>query len=301
VFLGAVGATVAAVLLVASRPLPALARILEGPPPSVPEHIVVIALENKEYGDIIGSGEAPYLNVLARRHVVLTHEYAIRHPSLPNYLALTGGSTFGVRTDCTRCSVDAPNIVDQLSAAGSSWKAYMQRMPEPCFRGAYAGTPPHDYAKKHDPFMYFRDIRRDRARCHRVVPFRELGPDLETGLPDFVWITPDDCFNMHSCAIARGDRWLHRWIPRILPALGAGGIVMVVFDEGTSDAGCCGLGAAGGHVAAIIAGPGAAERVRIRQDTSHYSLLRLIEDAWGFDRLAHASDRSTPTIEGWRG
>lgn len=259
----------------------------------------MIALENKEYPQILGSGEAPFLDSLAARNVLLTHAFAIRHPSLPNYLALIGGSTFGVRTDCTRCSVDETNLVDQLAAAGFSWKAYMQRMPGPCFRGAVAGTWPHQYAKKHDPFMYFRDIRESRARCHRIVPFRQIRADLDAGLPRFAWITPDDCFNMHDCPIARGDRWLRRWVPRILPSLGTNGSLIVVFDEGSSDAGCCGLGAGGGHVPAIIAGPGAADRVRIRGDADHYSLLRLVEDAWGFDRLAHASDRSTPTIEGW--
>jgi acid phosphatase len=266
----------------------------------MPEHIVVIALENKEYGSIIGGDEAPYLETLAADNVLLTHEYAIRHPSLPNYLALTGGSTFGVRSDCTGCSVDAPNIIDQVVGAGRSWKAYMQRMPEPCYKAAFAGTPPHEYAKKHDPFMYFRDIRRSRARCHRIVPFREIRSDLRGGLPDFAWITPDDCFNMHSCPIARGDRWLRRWVPRIMPELGTGGLLMIVFDEGTSDAGCCSLPAGGGHVAAIITGPGAQDAVRLRDQATHYSVLRLIEDAWGLDRLAHASDASTPTIEGWR-
>jgi hypothetical protein len=265
----------------------------------MPEHIVVIALENKEYHSIVGSDAAPYLDSLARDNVLLTHEYAIRHPSLPNYLALTGGSTFGVSSDCTRCSVTAPNVVGQVIDAGLSWKAYMQRMPEPCFTGALAGTFPHQYAKKHDPFMYFRDIRRRPARCHRIVPFREIRTDLEDGLPDFAWITPDDCFNMHSCAVARGDRWLRRWVPRILPELGTRGILMVVFDEGTSDAGCCGTRTGGGHVAAIIAGPGARDSKRIAGDANHYSLLRLIEDVWGLDRLAHASDASTPTIEGW--
>src|SRR6266498_4054724 len=48
------------------------------------EHIAVIMMENKEYGTVIGSSDAPYLNRLARRKVVLTQEYAVSHPSLPN-------------------------------------------------------------------------------------------------------------------------------------------------------------------------------------------------------------------------
>lgn len=265
-----------------------------------PSHIVVVVMENEEQDDVIGAASAPYLNGLARHSVLLTHEYAIRHPSLPNYLALIGGSTFGITSDCTTCSVNRRNLIDQLENRGISWKAYMQRMPHPCYRGAFAGTAPRQYAKKHDPFLYFDDIRTDAGRCHRVVPLARLGHDLAQGLPRFAWITPDLCSDMHSCPVRAGDRFLQRWIPRLLPRVGPDGIVMVLFDEGNSNAGCCSASPGGGNVAAIIAGPGAKSGVRIGRRVNHYSLLRLIEDAWSLGRLAHASDPRTPTIGGWR-
>ena len=52
-------------------------------------------MENKSFGDVIGSRSARYLNSLAARSALALQMYAVRHPSLPNYLALTGGSTFG--------------------------------------------------------------------------------------------------------------------------------------------------------------------------------------------------------------
>src|SRR5467141_2447110 len=58
--------------------------------PSRPSHVVVIVMENKEYGDVIGQPSAPYINGLARRYALATNFYAVSHPSLPNYLALTG-------------------------------------------------------------------------------------------------------------------------------------------------------------------------------------------------------------------
>jgi hypothetical protein len=264
------------------------------------EHIAVIVMENKEYGTVIGSSDAPYLNALARRKVLLMHEYAVTHPSLPNYLALIGGSTFGITSDCTDCYVRGKNLVDQLEAHGISWKAYMQSMPSACYTGASWGTDPNTYAKKHDPFMYFNDIRNRPLRCHKVVPFTELPGDLGSGLPQFVWITPNECADMHSCSVATGDAWLQRWVPKILPALGANGIVLILFDEGSSDLGCCGVDPGGGHVAAVIAGPGAANRTRIRAAANHYSVLQLIEDEWGLPRLRGAGDGATPSIEGWR-
>jgi len=262
-------------------------------------HIAVILMENKEYGTVIGSSDAPYLNRLARRKVLLKNAYATTHPSLPNYLALIGGSTFGTTSDCTDCYVRRWNLVDQLEGHGISWKAYMQSMPSACYTGASSGTDPNAYAKKHDPFMYFDDIRNRPRRCNKVVPFTELRTDLRGGLPRFVWIPPNECADMHSCSVATGDAWLKRWVPRILPALGTNGIVLILFDEGSSDLGCCGVDPGGGHVAALIAGPGAADRTRIRAAVDHYSVLRLIEDEWGLRRLQGAGDEATTTIEGW--
>ena len=89
-------------LPIQTRPSP-VARPAAGPP----VHIAVIVMENHEYGDIVGSGSAPYINSLAHRYGLARGMYAISHPSLPNYLALTGGSTFGITDDCTGCSVPA--------------------------------------------------------------------------------------------------------------------------------------------------------------------------------------------------
>ena len=280
---------------------PSTARLPRAAPtPSPPAHIVVIVMENKEYDSIIGSSDAPYLNKLANQNVLLTEAYAVSHPSLPNYLALTGGSTFGITSDCTDCNVKGKNIVDELEGHGISWKAYMQSMPSPCYRSASAGTSPNDYAKKHNQFMYYNDIRNRPKRCNKIVPFTQFPKDLNSGLPQFAWITPNECKDMHSCSVQTGDSWLKNLVPKILPELGTNGILIVVFDEGSTDAACCALGTGGGHVVTIIAGPGAKASTKIRTAADHYSLLRLIEDAWGLKRLRHASDSSTPTITGWR-
>src|SRR5919202_1111496 len=68
-------------------------------------HVFLIVMENREYGSVIGNAQAPYINSLARNYGVAMKYYAITHPSLPNYLALAAGSTFGIRSDCTDCFV----------------------------------------------------------------------------------------------------------------------------------------------------------------------------------------------------
>src|SRR5207302_9594307 len=150
-------------------------------------HIFVIVMENHEYGSVIGRPDSPYVNSLAAAYGLATNYFAASHPSLPNYLALTAGSTFGIASDCTTCYVNATNIADQVETSRRSWKAYMEDMPTPCYMGASAGN----YAMKHNPFMYYTDIRDNAPRCAaHVVPFTQFGVDLSTGqVPNFVWIT----------------------------------------------------------------------------------------------------------------
>jgi hypothetical protein len=257
-----------------------------------PAHIAVIVMENTEYGDIIGDRSAPFINSLARRYALATRMYAIRHPSLPNYLALTGGSTFGIDSDCTDCGVSASGLAEQLDAAGVPWKAYMQDMPSPCFKGASAGG----YAKKHNPFIYYRGVAVSPGRCSKLVPFGQLSADERAGrLPRFIWITPNLCNDMHDCSVATGDRFLSGVVPGLLRRLGHHGLLFLTWDEGSSDAGCCGR-ASGGHIATLLAGPGARRGFRFARQVDHYSVLQTIEDLLKVRRLRDAACRCTGSL-----
>jgi phosphatidylinositol-3-phosphatase len=255
-------------------------------------HVVIVVMENREFSDVVGSSAAPYVNALARRYALAT-SYAITHPSLPNYLALTAGSTFGVTSDCTDCHVGARNLVDELEAAHLSWKAYMDGMPRRCFKGPAAGR----YAKKHNPFIYYDDVSRNPRRCSRIVPGRELGPDLRAGrLPTFVWVTPDLCEDTHDCSVATGDQYLRRLVPAVLRALGPHGVLLVTWDEGSSDAGCCGGTATGGRIATVIAGPDVRRGARPGAAYTHYSTLRTIEEFLGLPLLRGAGSPLTRSL-----
>ena len=78
------------------------------------DHIALIILENQSFETVIGSAEAPYLNSLANQWALATRYSGVSHPSLPNYLALIGGSTYGITQDCTDCVVNAPSLPDRL-------------------------------------------------------------------------------------------------------------------------------------------------------------------------------------------
>jgi hypothetical protein len=258
-----------------------------------PAHIAVVVMENEEYGDIIGQGQTPYINSLARRYGLADQTYAVSHPSLPNYLALTSGSTHGIASDCTDCTVSGGDLAGQLQARGISWKAYMEDLPHPCFLGAGAG----DYAKKHDPFAYYKPLIASRAACERIVPLRQLASDIHAGrLPRFIWVTPNLCHDMHDCGAAVGDRFLASFLPPLLRALGPHGLLFLTWDEGTSDNGCSRL-AAGGHIALIAAGGAARPHARLATPVDHYSLLQTVEDLFGLPRLGGAACACTPSLQ----
>jgi phosphatidylinositol-3-phosphatase len=252
-------------------------------------HTILIMLENREYDEVVGAADAPFFNRMVAEGAVPTGYFALRHPSLPNYLALLGGSTFGIEEDCSNCSAGGPNLVTQIAAAGISWRAYMGAMPRPCFRGAEVGL----YAKKHNPFMYFPSIVSNRALCENDVPEGQLRRDLVTDeLPEFGWISPDLCDDAHSCEFGSADSYLAGLVPRLRQELGPRGLLVITFDEGTTDEGCC--GASGGRIATILIGPEVRRGVKFGGSYTEYSLLATLEDRFGLPRLRAA--RSAPPL-----
>jgi hypothetical protein len=250
-------------------------------------HVVVIVMENKEEKDVLGTKDAPYLTRLAHRYASIPRSYGVRHPSLPNYIALTSGSTHGITDDCEDCHVDARNIVDQLQAKHISWKAYMEGMPQRCFTAPSASS--GEYRRKHNPFVYYDDITRNRGRCRKIVPFTELAGDLRRDrLPTFAWITPNMCNDTHDCNVRTGDRFLARVVPGLLKALGPHGFLVVTYDEGRTAAGCCGGQAKGGQIATVIAGPRVRRHFEHRGALNHYGTLATIERALGLRPLGQA-------------
>jgi hypothetical protein len=255
-------------------------------------HIAVLVMENEEYGSVLGQPGAGYISRLAHRYALATQDYAITHPSLPNYLALTGGRTFGISSDCTDCSVPGAGLAGQLRARGISWRAYMEDLPRPCFTGAAAG----EYAKKHDPFLYYRRIAGSTG-CRNIVPFTALIAAIrDHRLPRLAWITPNLCHDMHDCSLATGNAFLHALVPGLLRALGPHGLLFLTWDEGSTNDGCCRL-ARGGHVLLIVAGGAARAHARLRTPVDHYSVLQAIEDLLGVPRLGGARCGCTPSLQ----
>jgi phosphatidylinositol-3-phosphatase len=247
----------------------ASAQIVPSHPPRFP-HVAVLILENREYRDVIGNPAWPYVNGLADRYGLDTGYFAVSHPSLPNYLALTGGSTFGIRSDCAGCRIDGMSLFDQLNAAGITWRAYFEKTTH-----------------RVNPFRHYANAASAVIRS-QIVPFARLSTDIHRHrLPQFAWLGLGLCHDGHSCSASTSDRYLSHLIPPLIRALGSDGVLFITWDEGTTKAG--GRRPAGGHVPLIAAGAGARAHARSPDPANHYALLRTIADSFGVPPLRNAA------------
>lgn len=260
-------------------------------------HIVLIMLENKDYESVIGSPRMPIYNKLANQYTLLTQFYAIAHPSLPNYIALMGGDTFGISSDCTDCFINAPSLPDLIEASGRTWKTYQEDMPSPCYIGNSA-----KYYQKHNPFIYFDSIRLNPSRCRQsVVPLTALQTDIKADtLPNFMFITPNICNDAHDCSLDATDEWLTDQLNTLVPALNKTSqpyLIILTFDEGLGNNSCCGLPQnAGGHIATVLLSPLVKNGFQDNTQYTQYSLLKTISSAWGLPLLGHAADNNNELI-----
>lgn len=305
------------------------------------QHIFYIMMENHAANQIIGNtADAPYLNQLASSYGTATQYYGVTHPSLPNYLAAISGSFQGIWDDCSAgadvtCAPQAftssltsseytsatnqphmfngQTIVDQLEAHHMTWKAYMQSMPSAGYTGeSYASL----YAQKHDPFMYFSSIRNNPTRMQQIVPFTQFALDMQSKtIPNFVWISPDVCNDMHgapACSsydglIATGDNFVRSTVQTIMhsPAWKEGAAIVITWDENDEgSAGCCksptganGTVLGGANVPLIVVTSYGSRHIVLNSMAyNHYSLLATIEHIWNIGCLANTCGMNASSL-----
>ena len=233
-------------------------------------HVIWIVMENYGYASVVGS-KAPYLNVLIRGCGLATNYHAVAHPSLPNYLALTSGTTDGIADDAEPSAhhVTTPNLFAQLHG---DWRSLEQSMPIACDK-VTSGS----YAARHDPAVYYSDLAQTCKEDD--VPLRE---PLELSAA-FTFITPNICDDMHDCSVSTGDAWLARFVPQILDSpeyLAHEAVLFITWDE--SDTGPA------NQVATLVIAPSVPRGLRVDGAFTHYSLLRTTEQLLGLSYLGAA-------------
>lgn len=233
-------------------------------------------MENKGYGSVIGAAAAPYENRLAAACGLATDYSGVAHPSLPNYIAATSGSTHGVADDAGPAAhpLSGQSLFSLVQDSGRQWRTYAESMPGNC-----AESSSGQYAVKHNPAVYYTGLR---AQCRQWdVPLGDgtAGPfatALHTGaLPAFTMVIPNLCNDTHDCPVSTGDAWLAAWLPRIFasPAYQSGQTVLAVtWDEG---------GGGSDRVPLLVAGPTVPPGTRLTQRADHYALLRTTLEVLG--------------------
>jgi len=233
-------------------------------------------MENQDYGSIIGSSSAPYINSLANTYGLATDYAAISHPSLPNYIALTSGSTQGITDDSDPSShpLNVPSIFSELAAGAS--RSLEQDMTSNCLMGS-AG----EYAVRHNPEAYYTNLGSDCGTYD--VPLGPV-PDLSAR---FTFVTPNLINDMHDGTIADGDRFLQTFVPALTatPQYQNGSTaIFITWDEGA--------GSGGNQVPCIVISP-YTHGVKDPTPYTHYSLLRTTEELLGLPLLGNAASATS--------
>ena len=223
----------------------------------------------------------PYTFSLAQRYGYATNYTAIRHPSLPNYIAIAGGQTYGITDDNPPSShpLNGLSVFGQAIAAGKTAKVYADGMTSNCM-ASNTGR----YVVKHNPWPYFTPQSETVPCSTHDVPETQLAGDITNGtLPNAGMVIPDLCNDAHDCALSVADDWFKTRMQKIFagPDWQSGHLAVVLTaDEDDSSQ--------GNKVLTVVIHPSQNGHV-VTSALTHYSLTRLYEDVVGAPYLFNAA------------
>ena len=259
-------------------------------PGAVPsfKKVMIVIFENIDYKAALGQ---PTFAKFAREGALLTNFYAEVHPSQGDYIALTAGDNYGVTTD-GNVNLDVKHIGDLIEAKGKRWEIYLEQYPGGCFTGKSSGT----YVRKHNPFISFKDIQNDTARCSaHLIEASALATDIQNGtLPEFSLYIPDLNNDAHDTGVAYADRWFSKFFGPLMndQHFMQDLLLVVSFDE----SGIFG----GNHIYTAFYGDSVIAGSTGDARYDHYNLLRTIEDTLGLGTLGK-KDAAASAIAGiWK-
>src|SRR2546427_128670 len=238
-------------------------------------------MENHDLSDIYGP--APYMTQLADQYAFSEHWASITNPSQPNYIALIGGSTFGVSGDGNHPNLNDPTLVDIIENSGHTWNAIAEGSGSGCSINP-------DRGEDHFPFLSYTTITGSPARCANLHSggSTDVVAALNAGT-NFVWFTPTDQHNMHDNSVSSGDAWLQRWVPGLLTAMGSKKAALIImFDEAYTSP---------PYIYMSFSGPATKLAYKSTASYSHYSLAKLLEDVWSGGSLGQGDVSAASPLE----
>jgi hypothetical protein len=181
-----------------------------------------------------------------------------------------------------------------------------------CYPGRCNGVPDVSalYGSKHNGIVYFeRNVATETER-RKMVPITELAEDVASHPPNFGYIVPDHCTDMHGsppwCGdsgnfgdvldnelVKRGDEYATDLVGTIMGApfwSKGNNAVVITFDEGNGTAGCCDAVPGTGKVYTVVITSRGPRGLRDDTPYNHYSLLQTIQLAFGLGCLEFTCD-----------
>lgn len=236
------------------------------------DHIVIIVDENRPFSALVNNSKAPYINQLMGQGSYAANYMAV---SKNPYIALTSGSLTHIPNSCNpqiaKCQTLVANITDEIEASGRTWDMYAESMPKSC---DFKDT--KKYTVRHNPFLFYPSISGNVKQCkNQIVSYGDLQSDMDSkSLPNYVFISPNLCNDMHSCDINTGDKWLSQNVPKILSSYAftkQKSLLIITWDEGSKH---------DNRVLTIFLGPAAKQGYISHKPYNHYSVLHTIESVW---------------------
>lgn len=241
---------------------------------------VLVVVEENHSVEQMRAG-MPYLAALGHLYGQALNYRAARHPSLPNYLAIAGGSTFGVGDDRSPASHRLPgrSVLGQATAKHLSAGTYAQSMSGTC---ALTGNRDRGYAVKHNPQAYFAA---ERAQCRRSnrsdASFR--ADAAANRLPTVGFLIPNRCSDAHDCSLAAANTYLKKMLHpvRLSKDFTSGRLAVIITADEDDSRGP-------NYVYTAVLQAGVHGKVS-RAPLSHYSLSRLLSEVSGSKPLRSAA------------
>lgn len=243
---------------------------------------MVVVFENTDYATAM---KQPFFAEFAKVGASLDNMSALTHPSQGNYISMISGETYKIIND-NKIDLTGLHLGDLLEAKKLTWKVYAEDFPGNCFKGDTAG----DYARKHIPFMSFKNVSMNPVRCKNIVEASQLDLDISSeSLPNYSMYIPNLKNDGHNTGVAYANQWLaKKFGPLMKDAKFMNEMLLIItFDEASSHK--------SNQIYTALYGDSVIAGASSKKSYTHYSILKTIEAAWDLGSL-NKEDAAAETI-----
>lgn len=239
------------------------------------DHVVIVILENKNYGDIIGDKDAPYLNSLLSdpNCALLEKYYALTHPSQANYLMLFSGSDQNIILDFDPFSYLLPYTSSNLGASlidsGYTFIGYSEDLPSVGYTSGDQGA----WVRRHCPWVNWQGSSKNGIPAVSNLPFTFFPSNFDS-LPTLSFVVPNLDNDMHDGSVATGDAWVQTHMDTYAQwAKTHNSLLIITFDETESYV-------SNNKVPALFIGQNVVGGAYSSKKYDHYDMLRTLEEMY---------------------